>query len=183
MSDTLDKPYDEQLVIGQLYEKYLNAVMSHLKGRTVIGYETQKEQYEIGENDACIEVKRDGKFRKTGNLYVETSEKTKESNRYFVKSGILRIDNSVWWIEGDEKLAWLFYKKDLILIHEELPMASNPTSKGRLLTTSKADKLCVAKIYFRSEDGTEFDIIENQDYRKWKNSFKVSEEEIAVLPI
>ena len=180
MSDTLDRPYPEQLVIGQRYERYLNAVMSHLKGRKVIGYETQKEQYEIGENDAGIEVKRDGKFRGTNNLYVETHEKTKESNRYFVDSGILRKDNSEWWIIGDEKDAWLFYKKDLILIHDDLPIGRNPTSKGRLLNIFKADKMCVAKIHFRSEDGTKFDIVHNKDYRKWKDSFKV-EEERAVL--
>lgn len=183
MSDTLDRPYSEQLVIGQRYERYLNPLMSHLKGRKVNGYETKKEQYEIGENDAGIEAKRDGKFRCTGNLYVETHEKTKENNRYFVESGIFRKDNSEFWIIGDEKDAWLFYKKDLISIHDDLPIGRNPTSKGRLLNIIKwADKMCVAKIHFRSEDGTKFDIIRNQDYLKWKNSFKV-EEESAVLPI
>ena len=54
------------------------------------------------------EIKRDGKFRETGNLYIETAEKSHPDKYEFIPSGIMRQDNSWLFVIGDEKTIYIF---------------------------------------------------------------------------
>lgn len=44
------------------------------RGIVVVAYSSRRWQDKLGENMLGAEIKRDGKFRQTGNLYIETAE-------------------------------------------------------------------------------------------------------------
>ena len=82
------------------------------RGIVVVAYSSRRWQDERGENMLGAEIKRDGKFRQTGNLYIETAEKSHPDNPVYVPSGIMRSDNSWLYVIGDEKTLYV-----LSLIH------------------------------------------------------------------
>ena len=54
------------------------------RGIVVVAYSSRRWQDERGENMLGAEIKRDGKFRQTGNLYIETAEKSHPDNPVYV---------------------------------------------------------------------------------------------------
>src|SRR3990167_4524764 len=94
------------------------------------------------------EIKRDGRFRETGNLYIETAEKSHPNNPAYIPSGIYRADNSWLYVIGDEKEIWIFSVKYLRLLSRRFRVVKNPTSMGFLMPTAEADKYSVRKISF-----------------------------------
>ena len=53
------------------------------------------------------------------NVYVEYAEKSKASNYDFVNSGILKNDNTRFFLIGTEEKFWIFQKNRLIEIYNE----------------------------------------------------------------
>ncbi len=96
-----------------------------------------------GENLLGLEIKFDRKRKETGNLYIETHEKSNAENRFWICSGILRDDNSWLYGIGDRECFWIFGKKHLRTVYQRLEsnkltidgvrVVSNPTSKGFLI--------------------------------------------------
>jgi hypothetical protein len=152
-----DGYYDHQMEVGQKFQKHCHLVVEEFAGKPVKTYTTKEEQYNIGENDANIEIKNDNEWKNTGNLYIEVAEKQRERSGAYYPSGIYRNDKSIYYLIGDTSVAWLFLKKDLQRIAETLHQVTIPTSQGLLLKTYKADKICMAKIIFRSS--VDYDII------------------------
>ena len=103
-------------------------------GYNVNCYCSKKWQYEKGESRNGIEIKNDKLVSQTGNLYIETHEKQKEATSW-VKSGILREDNTKYWFIGDNKKAWFFRKTQLRALtnKKEFKRKETPTSKGVLI--------------------------------------------------
>ncbi len=92
------------------------------------------------------EIKRDGKFRETGNLYIEVAEKAHPNNGNYVPSGICREDNSWLYIIGDEKTFYVLSPKILRMMTGRYKHVQTPTSKGFLLPVRDAEKYCLLKI-------------------------------------
>jgi hypothetical protein len=111
-----------------------------------VGYASQKFQNTVGENMLGAEIKRDGKFRETGNLYIETSEKSHPDKPIYTPSGIHRKDNSWLFVIGDEKIIYIFSTKYLQMLEERYPVVSKPTSNGFLMPVDQAEKYCIRKI-------------------------------------
>ena len=59
---------------------------------------TPEGQYDLGENELGIEIKNDTLIKKWGNVYVEYAEKSNSGNYVFIKSGILKDDNSIYFL-------------------------------------------------------------------------------------
>lgn len=116
------------------------------RGIVVIGYASRRFQIEQGENMLGAEIKRDGEFNKTGNLYIETAEKSHPDNERYVASGIMRQDNSWLYVIGDEQVIWIFSTKYLRWLKPRFKPVETPTSQGYLLPRVEADKYCVRKI-------------------------------------
>jgi len=76
-------------------------------------FETKHEQFNIGETEEGVEVKKDQIFRTSKRLYIETAEKANIENKEYVPSGIYRTDNSIYYLIGDETQWWIFSKDDL----------------------------------------------------------------------
>lgn len=116
------------------------------RGIVVIGYASQQYQNNCGENMLGAEIKRDGMFRDTGNLYIETAEKANPNNENYIPSGIYRKDNSWLFVIGDEKTIYIFSTKYLQMLELKFEKKIKATSKGFLIPLMEADKYCIRKI-------------------------------------
>lgn len=137
--------YNEKLEQGLIFQDVATREL-YMRGIVVVGYASRKFQNNEGENMLGAEIKRDGKFRETGNLYVEVAEKSNPSKPNFTPSGIHREDNSWLFVIGDEKTVWIFATKYMRMLEDKFKHVEKPTSKGFLIPLDQADKYCIRKI-------------------------------------
>jgi hypothetical protein len=136
--------YADKLEEGLRFQDFITDVL-YDQGMIVVTY-VSKERGRNAENKLGIEIKRDNLFRKTGNLYIETAEKSNPSKLFWTQSGIYRDDNSWLYAIGDEKTLWIFSKKYLRLLENRFVKKEIPTSKGFLMSTVDGDKYCLRRI-------------------------------------
>ncbi|MBK6585411.1 MAG: hypothetical protein IPG20_21555 [Gammaproteobacteria bacterium] len=139
--------YAEKLEQGLVFQDVVTRAL-YQRGIVVVGYASRKFQIKEGENLLGAEIKRDGGFRKTGNLYIEVAEKSHPNNPTFIPSGIFRQDNSWLFVIGDEQTIWMFSTKYLRLLHDkrEWREVEKTTSIGRLMPLGDADRYCIRRI-------------------------------------
>lgn len=85
------------------------------KGIIVQNFQSQKYQYQHGENIQNIEIKLDKRCIETKRLSIEIAEKTKENNLSYVPSGI--YSNSIMYVQGNFDLFFVFSTKMLKLLY------------------------------------------------------------------
>lgn len=112
-------------------------------GLPIISYSSKYYQDFVGENKCGFEIKFDDKMAKTGNIYIETSEKSDPENENYVCLGIYRNDNTWLYIIGDYEKIFILPKKYLKLLHKKniYKNVETPTSRGFLLPTSEAEAI------------------------------------------
>lgn len=137
--------YAKQLEIGLEFQDVVTGAL-YQRGIVVVGYASRRYQNECGENMLGAEIKRDGKFRETGNLYIETAEKAHPDRREYVPSGIHRNDNSWLFVIGDEKKIFIFSTKYLRMLEPRYRTVEKPTSRGFLMPLVDAVKYCIRSI-------------------------------------
>lgn len=127
--------YKEKLKEGKEYEKFIKLIFNFFLEKAITIFENKEDQINIGESKEGFEIKLDNKFKKTNNLYIEYKEKTDSNNINFVDSGILRKDNTKFWIIGDYKNVFVFNKNVLIEFHntKQFREVKTETSKGYLI--------------------------------------------------
>jgi hypothetical protein len=158
--------YREKLQAGLRFQDF---VTRHLYGIGIVLVQFVAVANNLDcENMAGFEIKRDGRFRQTGNLYFETDEKTDPANPVFVPSGIRRRDSSWIWIIGDELTLWFFTKKQLLVIDKsperwKAKRVETATSKGFVLPLDQADRYCARKLEIESNG-----VILEQDPDGWR---------------
>jgi hypothetical protein len=139
--------YQEKLEEGLRYQDYVTDVL-YEHGIVLVTY-VSKERGRSGENKLGAEVKRDGKFRVTGNLYLETHEKRHPNDVGIYESGIYRQDNSWLYVIGDETTFWILSKKLLCEFARQRPCRfrsiETPSSRGLLMPLADADRWCALK--------------------------------------
>jgi hypothetical protein len=139
--------FDDALIFQDWLMRYLNR-----HGIILQVFSSREYQYKIGETTSHDEIKFDKRQENTGNLAIETHEKTHPDNLMYVESGILRSD-IVRWVQGNYTNIWIFSAKDLKKYifdglqrqNNPLPTYKIPTSMGILLPSIEADKLCMVK--------------------------------------
>jgi hypothetical protein len=137
--------YNDKLQQGLEFQDVVTSAL-YQRGIVVVAYSSRKYQVTHGENLLGAEIKRDGKFRETGNLYIETAEKAHPDNPAFVASGIYREDNSWLYVIGDEKTIYIFSTKYLRMLEARYTRVTKPTSIGFLVPMTDAEKYCIRKI-------------------------------------
>ena len=152
----------ENLQKGHEYQDFV--VDRLLREGIFIGvYSSRKWQMDKGESASGVEIKFDGKWQKTGNLYIEVAEKSNAFNPYYVDSGIMRNDNSWLYLIGDYDSAFLFSIKQLkqILVIESegcrsargIRQTQTKTSRGWLIPVNYAMIwLCLRRFDFKGSD-------------------------------
>jgi hypothetical protein len=137
--------YAQKLEEGLAYQDYVIELL-YEAGLPVISYASKKYQHTVGENRAGLEIKNDQMFRKTGNLYIETAEKSNANNAEYVPSGIFRNDNTWLYLIGDAQEVFVLSKKQLRLVKDKYKQATTPTSKGFLLPVEEARRFLAVNI-------------------------------------
>ena len=140
--------YNEKLKIGLEFQDRVTMEL-YKRGIVLVGYSSNKYQNEYGENILGAEIKRDGMFRETGNLYIEIAEKSHPDKENFTPSGIYRDDNSWLFIIGDENTFYIFVNKYLRWLEKKYQKKIKTTSKGFLMPLKDADKYCIRKIQIK----------------------------------
>ena len=139
--------YDNKLEQGVEFQDVVTEAL-YQRGIVVVAYSSRRNQAEKGENMLGAEIKRDGKFRETGNLYIETSEKSHPDNPFFVPSGIFRGDNSWLFVIGDEQTIYIFstkYLQKLFNLKRYVEICK-PTSQGFLMPMPEVENYCIRRI-------------------------------------
>lgn len=145
MNQEYNNYYMEKLQQGLEYQDVVTSALFQ-RGIVIVGYSSKKYQNQQGENMLGAEIKRDGMFRQTGNLYIETSEKSNPDIASYTLSGINRQDNSWLYVIGDEKTIYIFATKYLRMLSGKYKQVTKPTSIGFLLPIDEAEKYCIRKI-------------------------------------
>lgn len=137
--------YGEKLEQGLQFQDFCTREL-YQRGIVIVGYSSRRYQNNEGENMLGAEIKRDDKFRETGNLYLEVAEKACPTRPRYTESGIMRADNSWLFVIGDEQCLWIFSVKYLRLLKDRYRKVQTATSIGHLMPVSEADKYSIRKI-------------------------------------
>ena len=143
--------YKQQLADGKAFEQYVKQQLAEKRQMHLDIIDSKEEQITIGETRQGYEIKYDKRYKNTGNLYIETKEKSNPANPNYVASGIFRQDNTHTWIIGDYKQVYMFKKQTLVEVYEEkqyLRYVTTATSHGFLLNQRLIDKYKIDYIYF-----------------------------------
>lgn len=141
--------YLENIAAAEEYQDFISDQLRKSEPCILLmPYASQKYQYQKGESANGIEIKFDRKMKETGNVYIETAEKTNPTNMYYVPSGIYRNDNSWLYLIGNYEQAFLFCKRHLQYLHNDtqhyadrhIREVCTPTSKGFVYPISIAVK-------------------------------------------
>jgi hypothetical protein len=126
--------YEDQFKDGKKFEQF---VINELKniGINLTLTKTKEEQINIGETYEGYEIKYDKKYCETKNIWIEVEERT-DPDKDWVKSGILRNDNTIKYVIGDYDRIFIFLKETLKSLYGDYEIQTNNmnTSKGFLLS-------------------------------------------------
>jgi hypothetical protein len=142
-SEIYNKYYQKKLEEGLEYQDFCTDKLFEL-GINVNVYSSKKYQFSKGESKTGIEFKLDNQFKRTGNLYIEYSEKANPNNENYICSGIERKDNTWLHIQGNYEVIYIFAKNWLQGIKKtKVRHVTTPTSKGYLLPELLARKYAI----------------------------------------
>jgi len=99
--------------LGNLYEDKIMMALKK-KGIFISVFKTKEYQFKFGECREGIEIKYDRRSLDRMQLSIEVEER-KDLDSPWVKSGILKKDNSWLYVQGNDEWAYIFMKK--ILVH------------------------------------------------------------------
>lgn len=108
-----DSKHLDPLRMGELYQEIIRVILSRRLRFDLHFHEGQEQQYTLGESEEGVEIKLDAWCGRTGRLSIEVAEKTRAAQARFVPSGIMRQDNSLWYVQGDLKHCWVFKREAL----------------------------------------------------------------------
>ena len=111
--------YKQKLQESFDFENHIAKLLSEQYGLVLNPYLTPEGQYTEGENELGIEIKNDRLIEKYGNAYIEYAEKSKGTNTSYVNSGILKADNSIYFLIGTVDRFYIFRKTRLVQIFKE----------------------------------------------------------------
>lgn len=147
--------FKEKLQAGHEFEVWVEQEFN--KENIEIGSFLDEEGQYSGENKFGIEIKHDMKLAETGNIYIEYQERLENSKKW-VNSGVLKEDNTSYWIIGSPKEYYIFKKGDLVNLYTAIIVPNkkvqgcklvaekeNQTSKGFIMDRKKAKELCIAE--------------------------------------
>lgn len=145
--------FNQKLQQGHNFQELIKDLFLKKYGINLKMFSTKEGQYKLGECEEGIEIKNDARYKETNNLYIEFEEKSNGNNQLWVKSGILKNDNTQFYLIGDEIKFWILEKKELISLysdalkgvkpHPRFRFVQIPTSKGLLIPCEYADKICL----------------------------------------
>jgi hypothetical protein len=154
--------YKKQLERGLIFQDFVYEILAR-HGVMTVSYGSKLFQQRLGENKARIEIKFDGNLARTGNLWIETAEKSSPSRPEYVPSGIQR--ECVEYLIGDYDELFRFPTNLLRRMWKSGRFAEREnhlkTSVGFLLPKDQAEKFCMQHI--RVQCGAELLMVMRSD--------------------
>ena len=152
--------YSTDLQRGLEYQDFVFDQLRRMDGMPIFlgAYSSVKYQCGKGEGPSGLEVKYDAKFRETGNLFIETAEKSYSYQDTFHPSGVMSNDNSWLYLVGDYEEAFIFAKNLLrafcVKSNEEIKYKEIPTAQGFIFPLDYIERkcLCAKHIFFKGCD-------------------------------
>ena len=148
-----DAPKETSYEESMEYQDFIVDILIKNLGLTISTYSSRKYQFSVGESRQGIEIKLDKRISPKGNVSIEVFEKSKASNSLWVKSGILREDNTWLYIQGNYEYVFIFSKRALRQIYEDKykyrVWEPKPTIKTFLISFNEAERLCEKLIVVR----------------------------------
>lgn len=106
--------YKQKLEVGVEYQDFIcDKLRTMNPARIIMPYSSKKYQFSHGESASGYEIKYDGRMADTGNIYIEVAERSSARVKKWTDSGIMREDNSVYYLIGDYNKAYIFSKHQL----------------------------------------------------------------------
>lgn len=125
---------------GLEYQDFIMDKVLEELGIFIQVYSSQKYQYKKGESRQKIEIKLDRRCTETGRLSIEVEERPNKQSPWF-DGGIMRKDNTVFYIQGNYDTYWIFFKHHLLWIYNQgVDVQTKDTVKTFYLDISRADK-------------------------------------------
>jgi hypothetical protein len=145
--------FTKQLEEAFLFENYIANLLKDQFNMEIGAFMDAQGQYDLGENALGIEIKNDKLVQKTGNLYIEYAEKSNANNNKYVPSGILKDDNTRYFLIGTAQKFYILPKTQLVTIYEDTlvgklkgktRLVEIATSKGVLLPLKFFSSYCLS---------------------------------------
>ena len=153
----MDEYYKDKLETGLEFQDHVIDSLLKEVGLVISPYSSRRYQRKKGESAQGIEIKFDMEHEKTGNLFIETEEKTSPDKTYWTPSGIYRDDNSWLYVIGNYSVLYIFDKKWLRRLCEsgKYPVfeIKRGTSRGFLLKQKEQDLSMKIMRQCKSGDG------------------------------
>lgn len=155
MIDNYDSYREKMIELGGLYQDFVVDCCWNILGMAVVQYTSEIYQKQVGESKTGVEIKYDGRYAETGNLYIETGEKARPRNGSYAPSGINRSDNTWLYIIGNFDVIFIFPKNFLTALgaSNKYRIVENgtKTSVAYLLPHADAEKYAAQILYPNAE--------------------------------
>lgn len=130
---------DERTRAGEEYQDFVLDLLYKRLRWPIMQHVSAKRQITMGESASCVEIKFQDRYRKTGNLWIETEEKAHPRPGAYAPAGITDRphDNAIFLVTGDYTTVFFFAKAHLqkLATSPRYPIIENhsKTSRGFLL--------------------------------------------------
>lgn len=157
--------HKDSMEVGHQFQDFIINQFIIKYGIVISIYSSRKYQYDIGESRQGFEIKYDArstgdsthvKCTPTNLVAIEVFEKTNPNNTNWVKSGILRDDNTTFYIIGNYHKAWWIEKKILQQVYnlEKYEVKqTRDTIKSLLIPIEYMDAISIDTLIFNSNLG------------------------------
>lgn len=157
--------------VGLEFQDFIITKLLRDFGIVIQPYSSKKYQFEIGESLQGYEIKYDARSTgdctygynvATNNVAIEVYEKTNENNDKWIPSGILREDNTIYYVIGNYDMCWIV---DKIVLRRMLKSGNYeikitlPTIKTMLIPINIMDEYAIHAIIFNNNYGKQGKLI------------------------
>jgi hypothetical protein len=159
--------YKKMQIEGDKYQIYVAYIfsLSQILNIQLHFIENEKGQ-RSGETTEGYEIKYDRKFKESKNLYIEFAEKSNANYQNYSTSGIMKMDNSNFYVIGNYSTIFIFNKKNIVKYFENrlYKEVITNTSKGYLLYDENA-KYIADKIIEIEENNLKINVRNNLNFK------------------
>lgn len=113
LPDYRDAKHSNEFQRGLEFQDFVLEVLSKKYGLVFQVFSSRIYQWGAGEGVQPFEIKFDEGCTKYKHLSIEIAEKSQKDKIYWSPSGILRPDNTMFYIHGNREKFWIFFKKHL----------------------------------------------------------------------
>lgn len=157
--------HKDSFEVGLQFQDFIIQKLLHNNGIVIQPYSSKKYQFEVGESVQGYEIKYDARStgdctnsycEATNNVAIEVYEKTNKNDDKWIPSGILRDDNTIYYIIGNYDMCWIV---DKIVLRRMLKSGSYrvvqtlPTIKTMLIPINIMDEYAIQAIVFNNNFG------------------------------